>query len=322
MLFSQASVTQARATSEMSSAADRVWKTQRYPDMIAELLEAKAELPPTILDLGCGVDEASEYADRVPTAHVLAIDANPTVIERASREFDRPNISYQVGDPLDRFTMPNLDESSIGVAVLTGLLTNIIDYYDLERLFHYVDTALHSGGYIVISDYLIQPDDKEAWHARYGRDLVALERAGLSGMTSRSLYGTIITRPFGYSAAAASELSVDDMFAALQQDLFERFARHWNPALLMSAINNGSNGHLQVRFARVQERVYDQEDKNGLATLNGVCLVLEKVTSTDPNQRQRLSNAIGRAVMSGGDHQHFFNILTQSARRELRQSDA
>ena len=51
-----------------------------------------------LLDMGCGVGQfCAEVADRQPSWSVLGVDPSPGMIDRARRDYDRPDTEYRAG---------------------------------------------------------------------------------------------------------------------------------------------------------------------------------------------------------------------------------
>jgi len=56
----------------------------------------------SLLDVGCGPGTITvEFAERVAPGRAVGLDASAEIIERASREFERDNLSFLVGDAYD-----------------------------------------------------------------------------------------------------------------------------------------------------------------------------------------------------------------------------
>ena len=68
----------------------------------AEYLSSQLVPGLSLLDVGCGPGTITvEFAERLAPGRVVGLDASAEIIERASREFERDNLSFIVGDAYD-----------------------------------------------------------------------------------------------------------------------------------------------------------------------------------------------------------------------------
>ena len=115
-----------------------------------------------IADMGSGsgsgtYDLASLYAG----LELVGVDINPVSVERASRQYRRPNLSYEVGD-IAGMVFPA--ESLDGI-LDSSVLHHVTSFnaFDVDRVFRTLDNQvaqLKAGGVIIIRDFVV-PDGPE-----------------------------------------------------------------------------------------------------------------------------------------------------------------
>ena len=300
----------------LPDAASRTWNTARYPGEVAEALLSQ-DVPSKVLVIGCGVDEAAEYADVLPNAHIDGVDFHRGVIDAAQAQYPRQNVSYQAGDMLEETFVTTLEPESYGAIVLTGVLTNVVEPNQLQKLFHHIDALLARGGRIIISDYLYQEPvgNGLGWDVRYMMNAVALHHAGrIAEDDIPNWMGVFATRPGGQSAVDAMYLGIDELADALRSGNYERLVRHWHPYTLMHAIIEATQGDVFVHDAVAGDKEYDPEPTNSnLNRLRPALIVLEKQGRASSYnltvQRALLEVASGLARQSGSSYELFFNVL-------------
>ena len=78
----------------------------------------------SLLDVGCGPGTITvEFADRLEPGRVVGLDASAEVIGRASREFERDNLSFVVGDA---YSLP-FDDDTFDIAHAHQTLQHVAD---------------------------------------------------------------------------------------------------------------------------------------------------------------------------------------------------
>ncbi len=115
-----------------------------------------------IADMGSGsgrgtFDLACLYQD----LEMIGVDINPISVERARREFQRANLSYEVGDISAAVFPPNSLDGILNSSVLHHVTS--FNNFDVNRVFATLDnqvTQLKAGGVIIIRDFVI-PDGPE-----------------------------------------------------------------------------------------------------------------------------------------------------------------
>ncbi|HJQ32483.1 MAG TPA: methyltransferase domain-containing protein [Pyrinomonadaceae bacterium] len=155
-----------------------------------------------IADMGSGSGRGTyDLACLYSGLELVGVDINPVSVERAAREFQRPNLSYAVGDISGMVFEPESLDGILDSSVLHHVTS--FNNFDVRRVFATLDNQvaqLKTGGVIIIRDFVI-PD---------GPERVRLDLPADDGTET----GDIV------------ELST----AAL----FERFAREWR-----SSVNRG-----------------------------------------------------------------------------------
>ena len=149
-----------------------------------------------IADMGSGSGRGTyDLACLYGGLELVGVDINPVSVERAAREFQRPNLSYVVGDISEMVFPPESLDGVLDSSVLHHVTS--FNNFDVGRVHVTLDrqvAQLKTGGVIIIRDFVI-PDGPE----RVRLDLPASD---------------------GSEAGEVAELST----AAL----FERFAREWH----------------------------------------------------------------------------------------------
>jgi SAM-dependent methyltransferase len=152
-----------------------------------------------IADMGSGSGRGTyDLACLYGGLELVGVDINPVSVERADREFRRPNLSYEVGD-ISEMVFPAESLDGILDSSVLHHVTSFNDF-DVGRVLTTLDnqvTQLKTGGVIIIRDFVI-PDGPERVHL----DLPETDGAAAGG--------------FGELSTAA---------------LFELFARGWRSSV-------------------------------------------------------------------------------------------
>src|SRR5262245_32413742 len=112
-----------------------------------------------IADMGSGSGRGTfDLASLYHGLELVGVDINPVSVQRASETFQRPNLSYVVGD---------IAEKVFPAASLDGILDSSVlhhvtsfNCFDVKRVFATLDNQvaqLKTGGVIIIRDFVI-PD--------------------------------------------------------------------------------------------------------------------------------------------------------------------
>jgi len=103
-----------------------------------------------ILDYGCGYGRLSQQLWEIGFKNILGVDVSPKMIERGKRLF--PHLNLQILDIEIRFS----EDSSFNLVLLFSVLTCIPTNKGIEGLMNNIHRILSPGGYLYISDTLIQ----------------------------------------------------------------------------------------------------------------------------------------------------------------------
>jgi hypothetical protein len=141
-----------------------------------------------IADMGSGSGRGTyDLASLYGGLELVGVDINPVSVERAAREFRRPNLSYVVGDISDMvFPAESLD----GI-LDSSVLHHVTSFNDFEvgRVLTTLDrqvAQLKTGGVIIIRDFVI-PGGPERVHLDLPAD-DGSEAGGVAGMSTAALF--------------------------------------------------------------------------------------------------------------------------------------
>lgn len=152
-----------------------------------------------IADMGSGSGRGTyDLACLYGGLELVGVDINPVSVERAAREFQRPNLSYVVGDIADMvFPAESLD-GILDSSVLHHV-TSFNDF-DVRRVFNTLDSQvaqLRTGGVIIVRDFVI-PDGPERVHLDLPADdgsetgtIAELSSAALFELFAREWRGSV-----------------------------------------------------------------------------------------------------------------------------------
>src|SRR5215210_4725708 len=141
-----------------------------------------------IADMGSGSGRGTyDLARLYGGLELVGVDINPVSVERAAREFRRPNLSY-VGGDIAEMVFPR--ESLDGV-LDSSVLHHVTSFndFDVRRVFNTLENQvaqLKTGGVIVVRDFVI-PDGPE----RVRLDLPAddgSEEGDVAGLSTAALF--------------------------------------------------------------------------------------------------------------------------------------
>lgn len=112
-----------------------------------------------IADMGCGSGRGTfDLASLYDGLELIGVDINPVSVERAREKFQRPNLSYEVGD-ISQMVFP---ANSLDGILNSSVLHHVTSFnnFDVERVLTTLDNQvaqLKPGGVIIIRDFVI-PD--------------------------------------------------------------------------------------------------------------------------------------------------------------------
>ena len=115
-----------------------------------------------IADMGSGSGRGTfDLASLYDGLELVGVDINPISVERASEKFQRPNLSYAVGD-ISQMVFP---ANSLDGILDSSVLHHVTSFnnFDVNRVFETFDNQvaqLRTGGVIIIRDFVI-PDGPE-----------------------------------------------------------------------------------------------------------------------------------------------------------------
>jgi SAM-dependent methyltransferase len=112
-----------------------------------------------IADMGSGSGRGTfDLASLYDGLELIGVDINPVSVERAAEKFQRPNLSYVVGDISQMVFPPNSLDGILNSSVLHHVTS--FNNFDVERVRTTLDNQvaqLKPGGVIIIRDFVI-PD--------------------------------------------------------------------------------------------------------------------------------------------------------------------
>ena len=115
-----------------------------------------------IADMGSGSGRGTfDLACLYDGLELVGVDVNPVSVERASEKFQRPNLSYIVGDISQTVFPANSLDGILNSSVLHHVTS--FNNFAVERVFATLDhqvAQLKPGGVIIIRDFVI-PDGPE-----------------------------------------------------------------------------------------------------------------------------------------------------------------
>jgi SAM-dependent methyltransferase len=107
-----------------------------------------------ILDYGCGYGRVMALLYKEGYRQLVGVDASEAMIERARTLY--PHLSFVQIDPPD-VPLPHV---SLDAAILFAVLTCIPGDEDQQALLKELGRVVRPGGFLYISDYWIQTDDR------------------------------------------------------------------------------------------------------------------------------------------------------------------
>jgi SAM-dependent methyltransferase len=151
-----------------------------------------AHFPPrgVVADMGSGSGQATfDLANLYSGLTLVGVDVNPTAVAHAHATYQRPNLSYRVGDIAD----PLFDAGSLHGILDSSVLHHVTSFNDfsLARLDTLLDNqvaALAPGGVLIIRDFVVpdgpdevlldlSPDDLP-WFERFVKDFRSSQNRG------------------------------------------------------------------------------------------------------------------------------------------------
>jgi SAM-dependent methyltransferase len=118
-----------------------------------------------IADMGSGSGRGTfDLASLYDGLELIGVDINPISVERASEKFQRPNLSYTVGD-ISQMVFP---ANSLDGILDSSVLHHVTSFnnFDLNRVFQTFDNQvaqLRTGGVIIIRDFVISDGPEQVY---------------------------------------------------------------------------------------------------------------------------------------------------------------
>jgi SAM-dependent methyltransferase len=135
----------------------------------------------TVADMGMGSGSGSEaLAALYPRLQVVGLDVNPTMVELASRTYQRPNLSFRQGDIAERCCPPGSLDGVVNSSVLHHVTSyNGYRYAEAARALRAQAEQLRTQGTLIVRDFLAPPEG--AVELRIPVDLLPLWEKFASG---------------------------------------------------------------------------------------------------------------------------------------------
>ncbi len=131
-----------------------------------ELFSRYAEKDAAVADVGCGYGRVLRLLKQEGYADLTGYDFSPLMIERARRECPGVRFETMEGGRIPR------EAESADAAILFAVLTCIVRDEKQEELVREIRRILKPGGILYVSDYLLNPDERnQERYRRYEKEL-------------------------------------------------------------------------------------------------------------------------------------------------------
>jgi SAM-dependent methyltransferase len=151
-------------------------REERFTALIDAVAEGTGRPDPLVLDLGCGPGSlAVRLLDRIPGATVVAVDADPVLLELGRAVWaGRPGLRFadldlRASGWAGRLGLDRPADAAVSTTALHWLLPS-----DLAAMYAEVATALRPGGLLLNGDHLAE-DETSPVLIRLGRALIERE---------------------------------------------------------------------------------------------------------------------------------------------------
>jgi len=212
--------------------------------IMIEILSALVGDAPTLIDLGCGPGSlALRIADRLPDARVIAVDADPLLLELGRRVVgDRgKRIRWVDADLRDSELARDLGVNRTADAALSTTALHWLSPQELAGLFKRLRHVLHPGGVFINRDHLTFDHDQARIESAVNRlrEKAAGDLRGPSVETWTKWWASIEAEPalaelvaerrsrWGPHADHHSPREATSMRAALQRAGFNEVSTVW-----------------------------------------------------------------------------------------------
>lgn len=118
-----------------------------------------------VADMGMGSGTGSDaLASLYPELEVVGVDLDPEMVARARARFDRPNLSFVVGDIAERVFEPESLDGIFDSSVLHHVTSfGGYDYAKAAGAIREQAAQLRAGGTLVVRDFVAPADDDPIW---------------------------------------------------------------------------------------------------------------------------------------------------------------
>jgi SAM-dependent methyltransferase len=151
-------------------------REERFTALIDAVAEGTGRPDPLVLDLGCGPGSLSvRLLDRIPGATVVAVDADPVLLELARAAWaGRPGLRFadldlRVSGWASRLGLDRPADAAVSTTALHWLVPP-----DLAAMYAELATVLRPGGLLLDGDHLAE-DETSPVLIRLGRALIERE---------------------------------------------------------------------------------------------------------------------------------------------------
>ncbi len=173
-------------------------------DRLEDLLSRES----LILDLGCGYGRALEILGDQRYRNLLGFDSASAMVAAARKRV--PDAYFAIAET-PYLPLPN---GSVAAVLLFAVLTCVPNDAAQQAIIREIDRVLRPGGLLYISDYWLQPDERNQeryrlFHAKHGRyGVFELDEGVVLRHHDRRWIDELTG---GFSRAALDELVVDTM---------------------------------------------------------------------------------------------------------------
>lgn len=200
---------------------DKVCQTKSFSHPVDESIYDLLSLDSRILDYGCGKGRIIQELISRGYHNLIGVESSANMLYEVSKLITSANVTLINNQAIH---IPEIANLSVNFAFLFAVLTCTISYDDQKLLIEELARVLQSGGYLYISDYLIQADTLN--QNRYKNKMV------------NNCYGTFKTEDGG-----VMRHHQEDYFFNLFKDKFEII---WTKSINGTTMNNNSTIITQV----------------------------------------------------------------------------
>ena len=141
-----------------------------------------------IADMGSGSGRGTfDLARLYSELELVGVDINPVSVVRSNETFQRPNLSYEVGDIAEQVFPENSLDGILNSSVLHHVTS--FNQFDVRRVFDTFDNQvaqLKSRGVIIIRDFVIPEGPQRVWLELPNQD--GAEDGAVEGLSTAALF--------------------------------------------------------------------------------------------------------------------------------------